>query len=76
MDAARYGPLGVSLFAGARAYRILGDRTLSIRTEKRFEDNTAVFTPETDVAQFEVKVDPWMFRAHVGIRFYWLGNRK
>ena len=28
------------------------------------------------VGRFEVEVDPWIFRAHVGIRFHWLGNEK
>jgi hypothetical protein len=76
MNTGRFGPIGSSLFLGARAYRILDNRTLSIRAEKRLEDNTALFVPETDIGRFKVEVDPWMFRAHLGIRLYWLGNRK
>jgi hypothetical protein len=78
MDTGRFGPIGSSLFLGARAYRILGNRTISFRTEKLLENDTTpiIFGPETNVGVFEVKVDPWMFRAHVGIRFYWLGSRK
>jgi hypothetical protein len=83
MDTGRYGPIGSSLFLGARAYRILGNRTISFGTEKDFpethtDDNDLnspiVFGPEKDVGRFEVEVDPWIYRAHVGIRFYWLGS--
>lgn len=72
MDVGQYGPLGVSLFLGGRAYAVLGDRTLSISDTKAFDDQLG-----TDVAtgSFEVEVDPWIFRSHVGVRFYFLGNR-
>lgn len=85
MDTGRYGPIGSSLFLGARAYRILGNRSISFGTEESFgvqyidpNDSTSpiAFGPETDVAAFEVEVDPWIYRAHVGIRLYWLGSRK
>jgi hypothetical protein len=84
MDAGRFGPLGVSLFLGGGAYYILGDRRISFGTEMNFPEQRSdpedlpdriVFGPETDVGQFEVEVDPWMYRAHVGIRFQWLGGR-
>jgi hypothetical protein len=76
MDTGRYGPLGVSLFMGGRAYAIVGDRTISFGADESFTDQ--ISDPGTDVAfgRFKVEVDPWMFRAHVGIRFYWLGSRK
>jgi len=34
MDAAKIGPIGVSLFLGGRAYAIVGDRTMSFSTSK------------------------------------------
>ncbi len=70
MDAGELGPFGVSLFVGGRAYAVLGDRKMSFSDTKAFDDQLG-----TDVAVglFEVKVDPWIFRAHVGIRFHWLG---
>jgi len=76
MDTGRFGPLGVSLFMGGRAYAIVGDRTISFGADESFTDQ--ISDPGTDVAfgRFKVKVDPWMFRAHLGIRFYWLGSRK
>ncbi len=82
LDTGRFGPIGSSLFLGARGYRILGDRSFSFGTVKDFPETRTddgseiVFGPETDIGRFEVKVDPWMFRGHLGIRFYWLGNEE
>jgi hypothetical protein len=73
MDTGRYGPLGVSLFLGARAYAILDDRKISFGTEEPFAD---IHGTDRATAQFEVEVDPWIFRGHVGIRFHWLGNEE
>jgi hypothetical protein len=28
------------------------------------------------VGRFEVEVDSWIYRAHVGIRLHWLGNQE
>jgi hypothetical protein len=72
MDTGQYGPLGVSLFMGARAYAIVDDRTISFSGSKSFDDQLGM---DTAVARFEVKVDSWIYRAHVGIRFHWLGNQ-
>lgn len=71
MDTVRYGPIGVSLFLGGRAYAVLGDRSFSISTTEAFNDQLG-----NDVAAglFEIEVDPWIFRAHVGVRFHFLGN--
>jgi hypothetical protein len=85
MDAGRFGSIGVSLFMGARAYLIVDDRTISFRTGKFFPERRSdlddppdrvIFEQETDVGAFEVEVDPWIFRAHVGIRFQWLGSQQ
>jgi hypothetical protein len=80
MDTGRVGPLGVSLFMGGRAYAVVGDRTFSFGSAETFTDpisDPGVSPPEetdTAVARFEVEVDPWIYRAHVGIRFHWLGS--
>jgi hypothetical protein len=82
MDAGRFGPLGVSLFMGGRAYAIVDDRTISFGDSETFTDQ--ISDPGVDppvkkdraVGQFEVEVDPWIFRAHVGIRFHWLGSEE
>jgi len=71
VDVVRHGPLSVSLFLGGRAYAVLGDRAFSVSTTEAFDDQLG-----TDVAAglFEVEVDPWIFRAHVGVRFQFVGN--
>jgi len=71
MDTVRYGPLGVSLFVGGRAYAVVGDRKISFGTSETFDD---VLGMDVAVGQFEVEVDPWIYRAQVGIRFHWLGD--
>jgi hypothetical protein len=86
MDTGRYGPLGVSLFMGARAYAIVDDRKISFGTEKFYPEAMRdpedplypgiVFGPETGAGRFEVEVDRWIYRAHVGIRFHWLGSEE
>ncbi len=71
MDVGRYGPIGVSLLMGVRAYRVLGDRTITFDATQAFDD--AVGT-DVDTASWKVKVDPWMYRGNVGIRFLWFGS--
>jgi len=81
MDVGRYfGWLGVSLFLGGRAYRTLGDRTIEFDASKIFDDQFDGSQTANDqlgmdeaFANWEVEIDPWIFRAHVGIRFQWLG---
>jgi hypothetical protein len=73
MDTGRYGPLGVSLFMGGRAYAIVGDRTISFGTEETYDDQLGT---DRAAARFEVEVDRWIYRAHVGIRFHWLGSEE
>jgi outer membrane protein W len=73
MDAGQYGSLGAALFIGGRAYAVLGDRTMSFGTEETYDDQLGM---DRAVAQFNVEVDPWMFRAHVGLRLQWLGSSK
>jgi hypothetical protein len=72
LDTGQIGPFGVSLFLGGRAYAIVGDRSFSFGASKAYDDQLGM---EDAVAQFDVKVDPWMFRTHGGIRFQWLGNQ-
>jgi hypothetical protein len=89
MDVWRAGPFGVSLFLGGSFYRILGDRTLDLSDSAEFDytekvrepddnyDGTEVSLPEnTFTANWSFEVDPWMYRAGLGLRFHWLGSRK
>jgi hypothetical protein len=70
MDAGQFGPFGASLFIGGRAYAVLGDRAFAFGTSENFDD---AFGMDTAVGAFAIEVDPWIFRAHAGIRFQWLG---
>lgn len=78
MDAGRYGPFGVALLMSARAYAVLGDRTISFGTQKIFNDIVSQTLGEDDVssAAFNFEVDPWIYRAHIGIRFLFLGGER
>lgn len=71
MDTGRYGPLGVSLFLGGRAYHTLGQRKIAFGTSMSYADSLGM---DLAVGNFEVEVDPWVYRAHAGIRFHWLGT--
>jgi hypothetical protein len=75
MDTGRYGPLGVSLFLGGRAYAIVNDRTISFEAEEIFDDQDQ-YGMDRAVGRFEVEVDRWIYRAHMGIRVHWLGKEK
>ena len=73
MDTGQFGPIGSSLFVGGRAYAVLGDRAFAFGTSESFDDP---FGMDTAAAAFAIEVDPWIFRAHAGIRFQWLGRHK
>jgi len=71
VDTTRYGPIGVSLFAGAHAYYILENRKFKFGTTQAFDDPVGM---DTANANFEVRVNQWIYRGDVGIRFHWLGR--
>jgi hypothetical protein len=71
VDVGRFGPFGASLFLGGRAYHALEDTTIAFDASQSFND---VLGNDTATASFEVEVDPWTYRAHVGVRFHWLGR--
>jgi hypothetical protein len=72
VDTGRFGPIGSSLFLGARFYRVLGDRNVEFGTSQSFDDPAGT---DTAAARFGIEVNPWLYRAHVGVRFHWLGLR-
>jgi hypothetical protein len=83
MDAFRWGPIGASLFLGGNAYKILGERSVRFSDSITYPNPTAS-TPyaapygeipaDTYTAEWSFEVDPWLYRAGVGIRFHWLGG--
>jgi len=72
MDTGRFGPLGTSLFVSARAYRIQGDRKVELAVPVQSYNDQA--GNDEVRARFAFEVDPWVYRAGVGIRFQWLGS--
>jgi hypothetical protein len=70
MDTGQYGPVGVSLFIGGRAYRILEDRKISSQTSLTINDQLG---NDEVRGQFEVEIDKWVYRAHVGMRIQFIG---
>ena len=70
MDTGQYGPVGVSLFIGGRAYLILDDRKIFSQTGLIISDQLG---NDEVRGRFEVEIDKWMYRAHVGMRFQFIG---
>ena len=73
MDTGRIGPLGAAVFLGFHAYYIPGDRDIHFTGSQSFNDQ---FGADTDTAAYNVRVVPWLYRAGVGVRFQWLGNKE
>ncbi len=71
MDIIRWGPVGTALFAGGRAYRVVGDRKIEFFAAQEYDDLAG---NDVNAARFEVEVDEWIYRAGIGIRFQWLGE--
>jgi hypothetical protein len=78
MDAVRLGPFGVSLFISAAAYRVLNERSVklskTLTIEQESPDPNFSLPTDTYHADWSFKVDPWAYRAAVGIRFHFIGN--
>jgi hypothetical protein len=72
MDTGRMGPLGTSIFMGARLYRILGDRKVELNAGPvSFNDPIG---QDSAAARFNFEVDEWMYRFGIGFRVQWLGS--
>jgi hypothetical protein len=73
MDAVHWGPLGVSLFMGGNAYKILGERETRLSASSSFDNSDGI--PASDYsANWRYEVDPWIYRVTGGIRVSWLGD--
>jgi hypothetical protein len=86
MDVGQFGPIGASIFVNGAAYKVLGERTIDF-TASAFFDATAP-TPnggppngtgtkglaeDTYTGNWTFEVEPWFYRANMGIRFNWFG---
>lgn len=76
LDAARWGPVGASIYIDFRAYKILGNRDVTFSADSGNTYNTATgrIPADTYTADWSFSVDPWMFRGGLGVRFSWLGK--
>lgn len=73
LEAGRFGPIGVNVFAGGAAYRVIDDRDVAWSAVRELTGND--LPDDTATANFTYKVSPWMYRVGLGIRFQWLGRR-
>lgn len=77
-DAARAGPVVLSVFANANAYKIIsGDRTIELEGtdtwENYFPDELGNGTEtRTETAEWKFVKAPWSYRGSVGLRFRWV----
>jgi hypothetical protein len=77
-DAARAGPIMLSVFANANAYKIIaGDRTIEMEGTDTWEN----YLPQefgggtqtrTESAEWKFVKAPWSYRGSVGLRFRWV----
>jgi hypothetical protein len=74
VDTGRFGPLGTSIFLGARFYRTLGDRSMELDTVQVYGDDGLPLANQAVAAHWEAELDPWMYRVGVGFRVQWLGS--
>lgn len=71
MDTGRVGPLGTSIFVGARLYRLLGNTTVDLQPLPQSYDDP--LGQGTSSARFTLDVDRWMYRVGLGFRLQWRG---
>ena len=73
VDLRRRGRIGASLFLAGGAYYIYSDRTVAFSVTRTIGPDP-LGDPVDYHADFGFRVDPWLFRAGLGIRFAWLGD--
>ncbi len=65
VDAARAGPVALTLFVSTQAYRLMNGRTLRASTDGSWTDG------EPASLTGEARLAPWVYRAGVGLRLRW-----
>jgi hypothetical protein len=68
IEATRIRSIAASVYINGGAYRVLTDRSISFSTTAK--DSLGLFTYQ---GNWESKLDPWIYRAAVGLRVKWLG---
>ena len=74
MDVFHIGPFSSSLFIGAHAYKILGERAIEFGANESFPDTGRQGLGAADYASnHRIEVDPWFYRMGLGFRMNWVG---
>jgi hypothetical protein len=92
LETGRFGPLGSSLYLGAYAYRVLGNRSVELSDALGYAPTPAPNTPVLDAigsdgfafnsepdiysATWNYEAKPWIYRTGIGFRFHWVGFQK
>jgi hypothetical protein len=72
MDAARAGPVVLSLFVSGQAYYMLGNRDVKVTGSDEITDPALVPTTQTVSADFSYSIHQWSYQGGLGIRFRWV----
>jgi len=73
MDAARAGPVMLTVFFSAQAYRFLGDLDMQFSESTTPACSPPLCTPPVppETAEWSFEKKPWAYRGGVGVRFRW-----
>ncbi len=69
-DAARLGPLVLSVYLSGSGYRFIGNRKVSL-TDTNSDGDGCNLEGDCETASWEFEHDPWAWRGNVGLRFRW-----
>jgi hypothetical protein len=72
METGRFGPYTVSLFLGGGAYYVFSDRTMALSVQRTIGPDS-IGDPVDYHADFTFRVNPWLYRAGIGLRLSWVG---
>jgi len=72
MDAARAGPVMLTVFLSGQAYKMLGDPDVQLQASQVINDPALVPNNQTVSASFDFTLHSWAYRGGVGLRFRWL----
>ncbi len=68
IEAGRVKSMGASVFISGGAYRVLSGRNVSFSTRAPDDQNLRTYQ-----GNWAAQVNPWIYRANVGMRIKWLG---
>ncbi len=75
----RFGDFGAAVFVGVNAYKVMGDRDVSLDDDVTFQGGPGgtinpddLLLEDTYRAAWEHEIDPWFFRLRVGMRIHYM----